>query len=52
MGIQVIGDKFYVSERDGLTELSPDTNGDGLMEQTSRARRGPTAATSTSSPSA
>ena len=37
MGIQVIGDKYYVSERDGLTELSPDTNGDGLMEQTTRA---------------
>jgi hypothetical protein len=33
MGIQVIGDKFYVSERGQLTELSADTNGDGLMEK-------------------
>ncbi|MDA0165933.1 DUF1080 domain-containing protein [Solirubrobacter ginsenosidimutans] len=33
MGIQVIGDKYYVSERGQLTELSPDTNGDGLMEK-------------------
>src|SRR3954469_10128460 len=33
MGIQVIGDKFYVSEREHLTELSADTNGDGLMEK-------------------
>ena len=33
MGIQIIGDKWYVSERGQLTELTADTNGDGLMEK-------------------
>ena len=33
MGIQVIGDRCYVSERGQLTELAPDTTGDGLMEK-------------------
>ena len=32
MGIQVIDGRWYVSEREGLTELTPDTNGDGMME--------------------
>ena len=33
MGIQIIGDKWYVPERGQLTELTADTNGDGLMEK-------------------
>lgn len=33
MGIAAIGDKLYVTEKTGLTELSADTNGDGLMER-------------------
>ncbi len=33
MGIAAIGDKLYVSEKTGLTELSADTNGDGMMER-------------------
>lgn len=37
MGIQIVDDKWYVSERDGLTELTPDANGDGLREHVTRA---------------
>ena len=33
MGIAAIGDKLYVTEKTGLTELSADTDGDGLMER-------------------
>ena len=32
MGIKIVDGQLYVSERERLTELSPDTNGDGLME--------------------
>ncbi|MDA0179614.1 DUF1080 domain-containing protein [Solirubrobacter phytolaccae] len=32
MGIQIIDGRWYVSEREGLTELTPDENGDGLRE--------------------
>ena len=32
MGIQVVDGRWYVSEREGLTELTPDTDGDGMME--------------------
>ncbi|MDA0136353.1 family 16 glycoside hydrolase [Solirubrobacter deserti] len=35
MGIAAIGDKLYVTEKHRLTELSADTNGDGLMEHKS-----------------
>ena len=33
MGIAAIGNKLYVTEKTGLTELSADTDGDGLMER-------------------
>jgi hypothetical protein len=32
MGVAVVDGSIYVSERDRLTELTPDTNGDGLRE--------------------
>jgi len=32
MGIQIVDGRWYVSEREGLTELTPDTDGDGMME--------------------
>ncbi len=31
-GVDVVDGKIYVSERDKLTELTPDTSGDGFME--------------------
>ena len=37
MGIQVVDGRYFVAERDQLTELVPDTNGDGLMEHVQRA---------------
>ncbi|MFC3687913.1 CBM35 domain-containing protein [Aquipuribacter hungaricus] len=37
MGVDVIGDSIWVSEKYGLTELTPDTDGDGLMEHRSHA---------------
>ena len=33
MGIAAIGSKLYVTEKTGLTELSADTDGDGLMQR-------------------
>ncbi|WP_336924008.1 CBM35 domain-containing protein [Aquipuribacter sp. SD81] len=37
MGIDVVGDSIWVSEKYGLTELTPDTDGDGLMEHRTHA---------------
>ncbi|WP_380166671.1 CBM35 domain-containing protein [Jannaschia sp. R86511] len=37
MGVDVIGDSIWVSEKYGLTELTPDTDGDGLMEHRTHA---------------
>lgn len=37
MGVDVIGTSIWVSEKFGLTELTPDTDGDGLMEHRTHA---------------
>lgn len=37
MGVDVVDGSIWVTERDGLTELTPDEDGDGMLEQRQHA---------------